>query len=165
MEMTQLWQELNLSLEEEWECTGDSVRYKKRVENERDFEFLIGLNRDLDDFRGRILGCQSLPTTREVFTEVRREENYWKIMLKAGNDETTVETAMSSNGNGPVGLRRNEKITSGPVNLNGTNGSVQNKIIGWTEKLHNGPCHSVGVIRPEMNGSPSKGPKQLRGRP
>lgn len=47
MEMTQLWQELDLNTEEEWECPADSVRFKKRLENERVFEFLAGLNRDL----------------------------------------------------------------------------------------------------------------------
>ena len=34
MEMATLWQELDLSSEEEWECPGDSVCYKKRLENE-----------------------------------------------------------------------------------------------------------------------------------
>ena len=43
-EMKSLWQELDLSYEEEWECFGDSVRYRKRLENERVFEFLAGLN-------------------------------------------------------------------------------------------------------------------------
>ncbi|XP_041009636.1 uncharacterized protein LOC121253694 isoform X1 [Juglans microcarpa x Juglans regia] len=82
MEKTTLWQELDLSFEEEWKCTGDSVRYKKRLENERVFEFLVGLNQDLDDVRGRILGRRPLPSTREVFSEVRQEENRRKVMLK-----------------------------------------------------------------------------------
>lgn len=55
MEMKTLWQELNMSFEEEWECTKDSVRYKKKLENERVFEFLAGFNHDLDDVKGRIL--------------------------------------------------------------------------------------------------------------
>lgn len=171
LEMTHLWQELDLSLEEEWDCTGDSVRYKKRVENERVFEFLAGLNRDLDDVRGRILGRRPLPTTREVFAEVRREENRRKIMLKTGDDEIGVETVMFSKRSGP-GLRRNDGL-SRPVTLNGPNGLAQNrKSGGWAEKLHNGPGQSVGAIGPggqhiglEMNASPSSGPKQLRGHP
>lgn len=40
-EMKALWQELDLSSEEEWECTGDSVRYKKMLENERVFEWPV----------------------------------------------------------------------------------------------------------------------------
>lgn len=48
MEMMRLWQELDPSTEEEWECAPDSIRYK-RVENERVFEFLARLNLELDD--------------------------------------------------------------------------------------------------------------------
>ena len=33
-EMLGLWQDLDLNYEEEWECTGDSVRFKKKMENE-----------------------------------------------------------------------------------------------------------------------------------
>ena len=82
MKMETLWQELDLSFEEEWECLGDSVRYKKRLENGRVFEFLVGFNRDLDDVKGRILGRHPLPLTREVFLKVRREENWRKVILK-----------------------------------------------------------------------------------
>lgn len=60
MEMKILWQELDLSVEEEWDCPGVSVRYKKRLENQRVFEFLAGLNRDLDNVRGWILGHRLL---------------------------------------------------------------------------------------------------------
>ena len=69
----------------------------------RVFEFLAGLNRDLDDVRGRILGRRPLPSTREVFSEVRREENRRKVMLKetipAGNNGPEVSALMSK---GPV---------------------------------------------------------------
>ncbi|KAL6327175.1 hypothetical protein AAG906_015214 [Vitis piasezkii] len=54
-EMLGSWQDLDLSYEEEWECTGDSVRFKKKMENERVFEFLVGLNRKLDNLRSRVL--------------------------------------------------------------------------------------------------------------
>ncbi|RVX09169.1 hypothetical protein CK203_013737 [Vitis vinifera] len=80
-EMLGLWQELDLSCEEEWECTGDSVRFKKKMENERVFEFLAGLNRELDDVRSRVLSRRPLPSIREVFSEVRREESRRRVML------------------------------------------------------------------------------------
>ena len=57
-----LWQELVLSCEEEWECTSDGVRFKKKMENERVFEFLTGLNRELDDVRSRVLSRWPLAT-------------------------------------------------------------------------------------------------------
>ena len=57
-----LWQDFDLNNKEEWECTGDSVRFKKKMENERVFEFIVGLNRRLDDVRSRVLSCRPLPS-------------------------------------------------------------------------------------------------------
>ncbi|RVW95755.1 hypothetical protein CK203_031548 [Vitis vinifera] len=54
-EMLGFWQDLDLNYEEEWECTGDSVRFKKKMENERVFDFIVGLNRGLHDFRSKDL--------------------------------------------------------------------------------------------------------------
>ncbi|RVW86324.1 Retrovirus-related Pol polyprotein from transposon TNT 1-94 [Vitis vinifera] len=80
-EMLGLWQDLDLSCEEEWEYTGDSVRFKKKMENERVFEFLAGLNRELDDVRSRVLNRRSLPSIREVFSEVQQKESMRRVML------------------------------------------------------------------------------------
>ncbi|KAJ9702785.1 hypothetical protein PVL29_004494 [Vitis rotundifolia] len=79
--MLGLWQDLDLSYEEEWECTGDSVRFKKKMENERVFEFLAGLNHELDDVRSRVLNRRPLPSIREVFFKVRQEESKRRVML------------------------------------------------------------------------------------
>ena len=70
-EMLGFWQDLDLNYEEEWECTGDSVRFKKKMENERVFKFLAGLNCELDDVRSRVLSRRPLPSIREVFSKVR----------------------------------------------------------------------------------------------
>lgn len=43
----------------------------------------MGLNKNLDEVRGRILGTKSLPSIREAFAEVRREENRRKVMLRS----------------------------------------------------------------------------------
>ncbi|KAL4385806.1 hypothetical protein GQ457_15G016130 [Hibiscus cannabinus] len=51
------------------------------LNKERLYEFLAGLNRDLDEARGRILGRTTLPTTGEAFAEVRREEKRRLVML------------------------------------------------------------------------------------
>ncbi|RVX21382.1 hypothetical protein CK203_001939 [Vitis vinifera] len=53
-EMLGLWQELDLSCEEEWECTGTA---------------------------SRVLSRRLLPSIREVFSEVRREESKRRVML------------------------------------------------------------------------------------
>ena len=68
------WQELNLCYDEEWDCTKDSVRYMKRMENDRVYVFLAGLNKNLDEVQGRILGKKPLLSLRKVFSEVRRGE-------------------------------------------------------------------------------------------
>ena len=60
---------------------GDNVRFKKKMENERVFEFLAGLNRELDNVWSRVLNHRSLPSIREVFSEVRHEESRRKVML------------------------------------------------------------------------------------
>ncbi|RVW94161.1 Retrovirus-related Pol polyprotein from transposon RE1 [Vitis vinifera] len=39
------------------------------------------LTRELDDVRGRIMGIKPLPSLREVFSEVRREESRKKVMM------------------------------------------------------------------------------------
>ena len=80
-EMKALWQELDLCYEDDWACITDSVRYLKRIEDDRVYEFLAGLNKSLDEVRCRILGRIPLPSIREVFSEVRREEGRRKVML------------------------------------------------------------------------------------
>ena len=65
-------------------------------ENERVFEFLAGLNKELDDVRWRILGRDMLPSSREVFAEVRREESRQSAMLggsSAPKDPTSSDSS------------------------------------------------------------------------
>lgn len=63
------------------------------------YEFLDGLNRELDDVRGRVLSYP-LPTTREVFTEVRREKNHRNVSMKMEMngpiDDVEMSTLLSS---------------------------------------------------------------------
>ena len=66
----------------QWKCIEDLAKYKEIVEKKWLYKFLIGLNKNLDGMRGRILGTKPLPSLREAFTEVRREEIRLKPMLK-----------------------------------------------------------------------------------
>ena len=75
------WQELDLFSNMEWKCAEDSAYYCKILEKEREFGFLVGLNKELDEVRGRILGKELLPSIREIFSEVRPEESRRKVML------------------------------------------------------------------------------------
>lgn len=90
----------------------------KKLENERVFEFLVGLNRELDDVRGRILSQKPLPSSREVFAEVRREENRWKVMIN-GLGGVVVGIGLEASGlnvmrNGPQINEPSTNVKDGP---------------------------------------------------
>lgn len=55
--------------------------YRQIVAKDRVYDFLAGLNRELDEVRGRTLGMKPLPPIDEVFVEVRCEENRRRVML------------------------------------------------------------------------------------
>lgn len=62
----------------------------------------MGLNKDLDEVRGRILGTKPLPKIREAFSEVRREESRRKLMLGTSiSAPSTESSAMAARGNQP----------------------------------------------------------------
>lgn len=87
-EMVSLWQEVDLFEEEAWKCSEDASMYKKKVERNRLFVFLAGLNKELDEVKGRIVSRQPLPSVKEAFSEIRREENRKKIMMsESGKNE------------------------------------------------------------------------------
>ena len=65
-----------------WESPADNNKYNKMIEKDRIFDFLHGLNPILDEIRGRILGTKPLPSLKEVFAKVKREENRHKVMLQ-----------------------------------------------------------------------------------
>ncbi|KAI5439394.1 hypothetical protein KIW84_024971 [Lathyrus oleraceus] len=62
-------------------CIEDSVLFLKRRENDRVFMFLAGLNKDLDEVRGRVLRKIPFPTLRETFAKIRREVARQGIMM------------------------------------------------------------------------------------
>ncbi|KAK2976048.1 hypothetical protein RJ640_024776 [Escallonia rubra] len=48
--------------EADWGDLENLMKFKRHLGKERLYEFLTGLNRDLDEVRGRILGCRPLPS-------------------------------------------------------------------------------------------------------
>ncbi|PON86229.1 LOW QUALITY PROTEIN: hypothetical protein TorRG33x02_179480 [Trema orientale] len=50
-------------------------------ENERVFDFLHGMYKELDEVRGHVLGFKPFPGIREAFAKVRREEARKRVML------------------------------------------------------------------------------------
>ena len=51
-----LWQELDLFFEADWSCFQDTTKYTKMLEKEKAFEFLVGLTKEPDEVRGKVLG-------------------------------------------------------------------------------------------------------------
>ncbi|RVX15741.1 hypothetical protein CK203_005486 [Vitis vinifera] len=97
--LTRYWQQLDLFethyTSPYWdECSDDAATYRQIVEQKRLFKFFLGLNRELDDVRGRIMGIKPLPSLREAFSEVRREESRKKVMM--GSKEQPAPTLDAS---------------------------------------------------------------------
>ncbi|XP_073064583.1 uncharacterized protein [Primulina eburnea] len=80
-DLTRLWQKIDLYDNHKWTCSDDSILYNKVVETKRVFKFLSGLNKELDDVRGRVLGTKPLPTLSEAFSSVRHEEGRRKVIM------------------------------------------------------------------------------------
>lgn len=79
--------------------------YKHLVETKRVFKFLSGLNKDLDEVRGRVLSLKPLPSIREVFSTVRHEESRRKVMMRENSSlvPTHIESsALVSLDNSPM---------------------------------------------------------------
>ena len=95
--LTRYWQQLDLFEKHKWKSPEDSVLYKDIVEQKRIFKFLPGLNPNLDEVRGRILGTKPLPSIREVFSEVRREESRKKVMFGNPNPEHKLDILVPEN--------------------------------------------------------------------
>ncbi|XP_073129675.1 uncharacterized protein [Henckelia pumila] len=80
-ELQDIWQELDLFLENSSVCAECSIKKKTNLDKERVFDFLAGLNLNLDDVRGRVVARDPFPSTEDAFAEVRREEMRRKVML------------------------------------------------------------------------------------
>lgn len=78
---TKYWQQLDIYANTKWKCPEDEKIYKKLIAKDRISQFLLGLNKNLDEVRGRILGTKPLLSIREAFGEVR-EESRRKAMLE-----------------------------------------------------------------------------------
>ena len=91
-----LWHDLDMFNDYEWKSTDDANHYKHTMEAHRIYKFLVGLNVEFDEVRGRIIGRVPHPKISEVFAEVRREESRQHIMLGKKSNSGTVESSALS---------------------------------------------------------------------
>lgn len=93
---------------------------------------MVGLNRELDDVCSRILGRRQLSSTREVFSEVRREEQRRKVMSKESLPAGPISPEASAL------VSKNSAAMSGPRNQKGR---------PWCEHCHkSGHTKEAGIF-------------------
>ncbi|KAK8260202.1 hypothetical protein V6Z12_D13G106000 [Gossypium hirsutum] len=115
-----LWQELDMYYEAYWGEGLEHNRFMTHLNNERLYEFLAGLNRELDEVRGRILGRSPLPTVGQAFAEVRREEKRRLVMMGEPKPRTpisnrpTESSALISKGPQPQQRAGNDSASTRP---------------------------------------------------
>ncbi|RVW98904.1 hypothetical protein CK203_033781 [Vitis vinifera] len=65
---------------------------RRSIEKENVFDFLAGLNEDLDEVKGRVLVNKIVSSLNEDFSEVKREESQRKVML--GEEKDSINNPM-----------------------------------------------------------------------
>ncbi|KAL6321725.1 hypothetical protein AAG906_031238 [Vitis piasezkii] len=152
--LTRLWRQLDTFEVHNWNCVTDGFLYKKIVEGKRVFKFLLGLNKNLDEIRGRIMGVKPLPSLREAFSEVRREERgrpwcdhceNWKPRQPLekegrGNHVATDEQSPQPEAS-PFNKEQMEmlqKLLSPLLSVQSQTGSSSNQVIGSETLAHKG---------------------------
>ncbi|CAN1840015.1 hypothetical protein LINPERHAP1_LOCUS35936 [Linum perenne] len=74
------WLQLDMYETHIWDTPADQARFKRYIEKKRTLYFLLGLNQNLDDVKGRIMAKQPFPTLSEAFSEIKREESRRQLM-------------------------------------------------------------------------------------
>ena len=83
------WRE-GLEVPERWSTIQENCWKRSGV------QFLLRLNKDLDDVRGRILSIKPLPNVREAFSKVCQEESQTKVMLGTQHSFSSAENSALS---------------------------------------------------------------------
>lgn len=91
--MRSLWLELDLYQTVEMESAADSVKLKNFLGFERLFEFLAGLNLELDQVRGQVLSREPFPSLKEAHAYVKGEDSRRIMMLLNSSTENLIVTA------------------------------------------------------------------------
>jgi hypothetical protein len=76
-----LWMELDHYRVVKAKCSEDTTILKEYIEQDRVYDFLVGLNCDFDQVRVQILGKEKVPSINEVVAIVRSEESRRGLML------------------------------------------------------------------------------------
>jgi transposase InsO family protein len=88
--LQKLWQEIDAIENCTMECTKDVETYTNKLNAQRVYIFLAGLDTHLDGVRGRILATIPLPGIQTVYANVCVEANRQEAMLSATQNEGAV---------------------------------------------------------------------------
>ncbi|XP_075515722.1 uncharacterized protein LOC142550532 [Primulina tabacum] len=112
--LTKHWQQLDVFETHAWKCPEDRQCCRKIVEQKRTFKFLIDLNKELDDVRGRVMSAKPFLGLREAFAEILREESCKNVMM--GPPSTSVHgSALLGSSLGATGATQQERRKSQPT--------------------------------------------------
>ncbi|KAK5784137.1 hypothetical protein PVK06_038657 [Gossypium arboreum] len=103
--LTALWQQLDLYAHYDWVDPRDAALYQQIVTQRRLFQFLQGLNKNLDEVRGRVLAISPLPSLREAFSMVKKEESRRCVMLSDEPSSTSERSALLTHQSSPSSKR------------------------------------------------------------
>ncbi|KAG6490194.1 hypothetical protein ZIOFF_051479 [Zingiber officinale] len=71
-ELQDIWQELDLFLEDSSVCAECNIKNKTNLDKERVFDFLVGLNHNFDDACGCVVAWDPFPSIDNAFVEDKR---------------------------------------------------------------------------------------------
>ncbi|QHN82950.1 uncharacterized protein DS421_20g700340 [Arachis hypogaea] len=92
--LKRVWQDVDHFNNYKWNSAADAKHHQQTVEEGRIFQFLVGLNMELDEVRGRIIVRAILSSIGEVFAKIRREKTRRAVMIEKGK---TKQTFLESN--------------------------------------------------------------------
>lgn len=95
-QLKSLWMELDHYRVIKAKCSDDSAILKEYIEQDRVYDFLVGLNSDFDQVRVQILGKEKIPGINEVVAMVRSEEIRRGVMLETPTMENSAMVASGS---------------------------------------------------------------------
>lgn len=72
---------IDMQYEAHWGDLEKNKKFQKHLKTECLSEFPTGLNKELDEVHGRILGQKPLPLIGEAFVEIRHGVSKWKVVL------------------------------------------------------------------------------------
>ena len=90
-----LWLELDQYQNLRMKCSVDATMHQEFIEQERVYDFLAGLNVELDQVQVQILGKEPLPSLNKAFAIIRGEKERRNIMLEKGNSMDGSSLAIS----------------------------------------------------------------------